>query len=116
MITAYATFETAVQATKLGAYDFLPKPFTPGRTALRGAQGGRRAHPPAAGTRAGVREAQVRFQFLSVLAHELKAPLVAVEGYWASWWGRRDGRPAQMLGRCLVRSRACGSLSSTCST
>ena len=29
MITAYATFETAVQATKLGAYDFLPKPFSP---------------------------------------------------------------------------------------
>ncbi len=27
MVTAYATFETAVQATKLGAYDFLPKPF-----------------------------------------------------------------------------------------
>jgi len=24
MVTAYATFETAVQATKLGAYDFLP--------------------------------------------------------------------------------------------
>ena len=29
MVTAYATFETAVQATKLGAYDFLPKPFSP---------------------------------------------------------------------------------------
>ena len=29
MITAYATFETAVKATKLGAYDFLAKPFTP---------------------------------------------------------------------------------------
>ena len=29
MITAYATFETAVTATKLGAYDFLPKPFSP---------------------------------------------------------------------------------------
>ncbi|HEY5387651.1 MAG TPA: response regulator, partial [Thermoleophilia bacterium] len=26
MITAYATFETAVKATKLGAYDFLAKP------------------------------------------------------------------------------------------
>ena len=29
MITAYATFETAVQATKLGANDFIAKPFTP---------------------------------------------------------------------------------------
>ncbi len=29
MITAYASIETAVTATKRGAYDFLAKPFTP---------------------------------------------------------------------------------------
>jgi NtrC-family two-component system response regulator AlgB len=29
VITAYATFETAVQAVKRGAVDYLPKPFTP---------------------------------------------------------------------------------------
>ncbi len=29
MITAYASIETAIAATKQGAYDFLPKPFTP---------------------------------------------------------------------------------------
>jgi len=29
MITAYATLETAIEATKRGAHDFLPKPFTP---------------------------------------------------------------------------------------
>jgi len=29
IITAYATFETAVKAIKLGAWDYLPKPFTP---------------------------------------------------------------------------------------
>ena len=29
MITAYASIETAVKATKRGAYDFLAKPFTP---------------------------------------------------------------------------------------
>jgi NtrC-family two-component system response regulator AlgB len=29
MITAYATFETAVDAIKRGARDYLPKPFTP---------------------------------------------------------------------------------------
>ncbi|OQX56675.1 MAG: hypothetical protein B5M53_00195 [Candidatus Cloacimonas sp. 4484_209] len=29
MITGYATIETAVQAMKLGAYDYIPKPFTP---------------------------------------------------------------------------------------
>ncbi len=29
MITGYATTETAVEAMKLGAFDYLPKPFTP---------------------------------------------------------------------------------------
>jgi PAS domain S-box-containing protein len=29
MVTAYATLETAVQATKSGAYDYVAKPFTP---------------------------------------------------------------------------------------
>lgn len=31
VITAYATIETAVEAMKLGASDFLPKPFKPGQ-------------------------------------------------------------------------------------
>ncbi len=29
VITAFATFETAVEAMRLGAVDYLPKPFTP---------------------------------------------------------------------------------------
>ncbi len=29
VITAYATIDTAVEATKRGAYGYLPKPFTP---------------------------------------------------------------------------------------
>lgn len=37
VVTAYATFESAVEAMKLGAVDYLPKPFTPEqvRTAAR---------------------------------------------------------------------------------
>ena len=42
MVTAYASLETAVHATKLGAFDFLAKPFTPDelRTVVR------KAHAP----------------------------------------------------------------------
>ena len=58
MITAYATFETAVKATKLGAYDFLAKPFTPGGAPLRAAQGDEPAHPEQAGAQAGRGEAR----------------------------------------------------------
>lgn len=81
MITAYATIETAIQATKRGAYDFLPKPFTPDelRSTLRKA-----VEHVVVTLQARQLEAerrQVRFQFLSVLAHELKSPLNAVQGY-----------------------------------
>lgn len=81
MITAYATLETAVSATKRGAYDFLAKPFTPMelkatvRKAVEHLILSRQARKLAQERR------QVRFQFISVLAHELKAPLAAVEGY-----------------------------------
>jgi len=34
VITAYATIDTAVQAIKLGAVDYLPKPFTPAQIRL----------------------------------------------------------------------------------
>ena len=34
IITAYATFPTAVEATRLGAADYLPKPFTPEQVRL----------------------------------------------------------------------------------
>ncbi len=34
VITAYASFPTAVEATKLGAADYLPKPFTPEQVRL----------------------------------------------------------------------------------
>ena len=34
MITAYATIETAVAAVKMGAFDYLPKPFVPGQLDL----------------------------------------------------------------------------------
>jgi len=81
MITAYASLGTAIQATKLGAFDFLAKPFTPEelKAALRKAV--RHYVVQRQARRLAEEKKQIRFQFLSVLAHELKAPLSAIEGY-----------------------------------
>lgn len=81
MMTAYASIETAIAATKKGAFDFLSKPFTPAelKASVRKAVG----HLIAL-RKARILEEErrkVRFQFISVLAHELKAPLGAIEGY-----------------------------------
>ena len=103
MITAYATFETAVKATKLGAYDFLAKPFTPDelRYALRKATSqlilSKQARKLAEEKR------QVRFNFISVLAHELKAPLNAVEGYLNILRTTEEDQNLKMIERSIVR-------------
>ncbi len=81
MITAYASLENAVAATRRGAYDFLAKPFTPEE--LRGAvrKAARHLILQRQARRLAEEKRQVRFQFISVLAHELKAPISAIEGY-----------------------------------
>ena len=81
MITAYASLEAAVIATKRGAFDFLAKPFTPEelRTAVRKAA--KHLLLQRAAQRLAQEKRQIRFQFISVLVHELKAPLAAIQGY-----------------------------------
>ena len=108
MITAFATLETAIRATKSGAFDFLAKPFTPDelKETIRKAAGHlvvqRQARKLAAEKR------RVRFEFISVLGHELKAPLAAIEGYLNiirdRALGEEVGAYEQVVQRCLVRS------------
>ena len=81
MITAYASIKTAVKATKSGAYDFLPKPFTPDelKSVIKKASG--RLVLMQQARLLAEEKKKIRFQFTSVLVHELKAPLAAVEGF-----------------------------------
>jgi two-component system sensor histidine kinase/response regulator len=107
MITAYASLETAVSATRYGAYDFLAKPFTPDE--LRSAV--HKATKHLILTRQvrkfSEEKRRVRFQFVSVLAHELKSPLSAVEGYLRIIQARSLGADLtaydEMVKRSVVR-------------
>jgi two-component system, sensor histidine kinase and response regulator len=107
MITAYASLDNAVAATRRGAYDFLAKPFTPEE--LRGAvrKAARHLILQRQARRLAEEKRQVRFQFVSVLAHEMKAPIAAIEGYLQMIHERSVGNNLEdydhMLDRCLLR-------------
>ena len=108
MITAYASLDAAVTAIKRGAFDFLPKPFTPAElksTVNKAAQSLILARHV---RKLQEEKRQVRFQFISVLGHELKAPLNAVEGYLQIMKEPSilsdPENYGKMLDRCLIRT------------
>jgi signal transduction histidine kinase len=103
MVTAYASLETAVRATKLGAYDFLAKPFTPGELRYVMRKAATNILLARRNRRLEEEKRRIRFEFLSVLAHELKAPLNAVEGYLDILAERLSGDERYMVDRSLAR-------------
>ena len=107
MITAFASLDTAITATKRGAYDFLAKPFTPEEVKAAVRKAAKHLILQRQARRLAEEKRQVRFQFISVLGHELKAPLGAIEGYLNLLKDRTLGDdPAhyqQAVDRSLVR-------------
>ncbi|MFO7820942.1 MAG: hybrid sensor histidine kinase/response regulator [Lentisphaeria bacterium] len=106
MITAYASLDTAVTATKRGAYDFLAKPFTPEELKASVRKAARALLLQREAQRLAEEKRQVRFQFVSVLTHELKAPLSAVEGYLRIMRDKAVGDDPAAYDRMLDRSLA----------
>ncbi len=108
IITAYASIETAVRATKRGAYDLLPKPFTPAELKATVEKVTRHLFLSRRAKELAAEKRKVRFQFISVLAHELKAPINAVEGYLRIVKEKSAGdKPEvydELLDRCMVRT------------
>jgi two-component system, sensor histidine kinase and response regulator len=104
MITSYASLELAVKATNQGAHDFIPKPFTPQE--LRSAIESVTKHIFLKRmTRKLNREGkQIRFQFLSVLSHELKTPLNAIEGYLRIMQDKQAGNDLDAYEKIIERS------------
>ena len=117
MITAYATLETAVAATKRGAFDFLAKPFTPDELRATVFKAAKHVALQRAARRHAEEKRRLRFEFVSVLAHELKAPLAAVEGYLLAMQGKALGEElgayAPMVERSLVRRGLSGAACSS---
>ncbi len=81
VITGYATIGTAVDAMKAGAYDFLPKPFTPDELRLIIKRGIERAELAEKSRRLTKEKEILQRRFLALVSHQLQSPLVAVQQY-----------------------------------
>ncbi len=107
MITAYASLETAITATKRGAYDFLAKPFTPEELRAAVRKAAKHLMLQREARRLAQEKRQVRFQFISVVVHELKAPIGAIKGYLQIMKDRTAGNELaaydHMVERSMVR-------------
>lgn len=107
MITSYASLDLAIKATNNGAYNFVPKPFTPQelKTAMEGIT--KNLFLRRMTKKLNKEGKQISFQFLSVLSHELKSPINAIEGYLRIMQERQVGSNLDdyevMLDRSLER-------------
>ncbi len=114
MITSYASLELAVKATSDGAYDFIPKPFTPQELKSSIENITKRVFLKKMTNKLQDTGKQIRFTFLSVLSHELKAPLNAIEGYLRMIRERQNGTRLEdydvMIDRSLDRIKGMRSL------
>jgi len=79
VITGFATVSSAVEAMKNGAYDFLPKPFTPDEFRLITQRGLDRRRLILETIQLRREKEMLREQFAAIVSHELKAPLGAVQ-------------------------------------
>jgi two-component system, sensor histidine kinase and response regulator len=81
VITGYATVSAAVDAMKAGAYDFLPKPFTPEELRLTVDRCYERWGLAAESEKLRRQKDELQRKFATFVSHQLKSPLGAVKQY-----------------------------------
>ncbi len=107
VITGYATIDTAVEAMKSGAYDFLPKPFSPEELRLIVHRGLERRRLALRSRQAQMERELLKRRFVSFVSHQLKTPLVAIHQYLSVLKRLDDGSDPKRLewfDRCLART------------
>jgi two-component system sensor histidine kinase/response regulator len=105
VITGFATIDSAVESMKEGAYDFLPKPFTPDELRLivkRGLEKRKLALEAAT-----LREEKKRMEenFITMVSHELRTPLADIQQYFEVILGEITGKVAINQRKILERIR-----------
>jgi signal transduction histidine kinase len=106
MITAYPSLEIAVEATDEGAADFIHKPFTPEELRASITTITKQLYLNRITEQIKKEGRQTRFQFMSVLSHELKSPLNAILGYLEMMKDQQLGEQLEEYNHVIDRSIA----------
>jgi two-component system, sensor histidine kinase and response regulator len=104
MITSYASLDVAIRATRDGATDFIPKPFTPQELKSSIENITKQLYLRRITDKLKQDGKKIRYQFLSVLSHELKAPLNALEGYLRMMQEKQSGELIDDYANAIDRS------------
>jgi two-component system, sensor histidine kinase and response regulator len=104
MITSYASLDVAIRATRDGAIDFIPKPFTPQELKSSIENITKQLYLKRITHKMNQEGKKIRYQFLSVLSHELKAPLNALEGYLRMMQEKQAGERIEDYATPIERS------------
>jgi len=101
VITGYATVESAVEAMKKGAYDFLPKPFTPEELRIIIKRGLERKKLVQETERLRREKKILEENLITMVSHQLRSPLSAIVQYFevilAGLVGKVEPKPKEML-------------------
>jgi len=81
VITGYATIDTAVEAVRCGAYDFLPKPFSPDELRLIVNRGLERRRLAMESQQYEIERTLLKRRFVTFVSHQLRTPLATIYQY-----------------------------------
>ncbi|MFC1794724.1 sensor histidine kinase, partial [Planctomycetota bacterium] len=103
VITGYATIESAVEAMKRNAYDFLPKPFTPDHLRIVIKRGLERRRLSIERAQLQQEKEIMKRNFVTLVSHQLRSPLTSVKQYFGvilgGFEGEVNGKQKEMIER-----------------
>ena len=107
VITGYASIVSAVESMKKGAYDYLPKPFTPDQLRAVAKRGFDHRNLKMEARMLRAEKEQMEKNFITFVSHEMRSPLLIVEQYLEALrtvaGGCLDKDASDIMERCSKR-------------
>lgn len=105
VITGYATIDSAIEAMKKGAYDYLPKPFSPDELRMITRRAIEKRELIQRSKELELEKEKMKEKYISMVTHQLKSPIAAVQEYLEVILGNMAGEVQPEQRKMLERSK-----------